>query len=89
MRRRLKYICFCICYPVKSWLRKRRAKALDDGWDEYRKAETEEWKRTIHSRMFDVDGDIYKACAAEDEYIKSLVKSEIICDGDDIIQLYR
>ena len=85
--KRLKYFWFCIRYPLKRWLRKRWEKARDDGWDGYRKAESEEWAETIVHRMSSPEGDIFQAVQKEKETRGKLVGH--MKDGDDIFGVYK
>ena len=87
MKQRLKYIWFCCRYPIKKYLRERREKTNDDGWDEYRKAESEEWAKTIAQRMFGPEGDVYQAVQKEKEARGKLVG--YLKDGNGIFGVYE
>jgi len=72
---------------VKRWRRERWIKANDDGWNEYRKAERDDWAKTITYRMFSPEGDIFKAVQREKETRGNLVG--YTKDGDDIFGVYK
>ncbi len=98
MRNKIKYLVFCIKY----WLRKQKRKReyvwdQEDGWDSWytftcslcgkiNRYATLTYKDHLSCRMFNPDGDIFKAYQEE-----QLSRGEItgyMIDGEDILGIY-